>query len=106
MWEECDECGKPFVKKFEGHTTCFACWSQTPEGQAWMRRKEEARARANQRDEFREQHQERTVYRDLPGFDKAFVRRLLQLCHPDKHDGSKLAVEVTQWLNDRMKEMR
>lgn len=26
------------------------------------------------------------------------IRRLLQLCHPDKHDGKKIAVEMTQKL--------
>ncbi len=26
------------------------------------------------------------------------VRRLQQLCHPDRHPGSALAVEVSQWL--------
>ena len=32
--------------------------------------------------------------------DKARVRQLLQLCHPDRHGGSDLAQRVTQWLND------
>lgn len=27
------------------------------------------------------------------------LRKMVQLCHPDKHNGSKLAVEVTQLLN-------
>lgn len=26
------------------------------------------------------------------------VEQLIRLCHPDKHDGSVLATEVTQWL--------
>jgi hypothetical protein len=25
-------------------------------------------------------------------------RRLIQLCHPDKHNGSEAAKEITQWL--------
>lgn len=29
---------------------------------------------------------------------RARVRQLLQLCHPDKHGGSKTATEITQWL--------
>lgn len=32
--------------------------------------------------------------------DRARVRQLLQLCHPDKHGGSRLAENVTAWLND------
>jgi hypothetical protein len=30
--------------------------------------------------------------------DRHRLRQLLQLCHPDKHDGSKTATEITQWL--------
>ncbi len=26
------------------------------------------------------------------------LRQLIQLCHPDKHNGSATANEVTQWL--------
>jgi hypothetical protein len=31
--------------------------------------------------------------------DRAFVRKLVQLTHPDRHDGSALATEVTATLN-------
>jgi len=30
--------------------------------------------------------------------DKARIRQLLQLVHPDKHAGSALAGEITAWL--------
>lgn len=33
-----------------------------------------------------------------PTMDADRIRRLLMLCHPDKHGGSALATEVTQWL--------
>lgn len=33
-----------------------------------------------------------------PQIDAATIRRLLQLCHPDKHGGSKAANEMTHWL--------
>ena len=32
-------------------------------------------------------------------FSKEQLRKLIQLCHPDKHNGSALSVEVTQFLN-------
>jgi len=32
-------------------------------------------------------------------FSKEIWRRLLQLCHPDKHDGSEASNTATQWLN-------
>lgn len=30
--------------------------------------------------------------------DPARLRQLLQLCHPDRHGGSALACDITQWL--------
>jgi len=29
---------------------------------------------------------------------QAHIRELLQLCHPDKHNGSKTADKITAWL--------
>lgn len=37
--------------------------------------------------------------KSLAVIDKAFLRQLTQLCHPDKHDQSPLSVGVTQRLN-------
>lgn len=33
-----------------------------------------------------------------PAIEPTMVRRLLQLCHPDKHAGSEAAVVATQFL--------
>ena len=41
-----------------------------------------------------------------PMFGARRARQLLQLCHPDKHGGSRAATEVSQWLNAVLKEMR
>jgi hypothetical protein len=35
---------------------------------------------------------------NLQGFDKQDIRRLLQLCHPDKHDGKQMASDMTAKL--------
>lgn len=32
------------------------------------------------------------------GFDETELKRLISLCHPDKHDGKQSAVEMTQKL--------
>ena len=37
--------------------------------------------------------------------DAARLRQLLQLCHPDKHKGSKTATVITQWLLDARREV-
>jgi hypothetical protein len=33
-------------------------------------------------------------------FSKEEIAKLIQLCHPDKHDGKPMAVEITQRLLD------
>ena len=35
-----------------------------------------------------------------PVLDSEQWRRLVQLCHPDKHGGSEAAVKATQWLQE------
>lgn len=108
MWEGsiiCPSCNRPFFPKGDFQKTCYACWSQTPEGKAWRARKDAQRDGHAYR-EPPEEPRERTVYRDLPDFDLSMVRRMLQLCHPDKHDNSDVSVKVTQWLNDRLREMK
>lgn len=35
----------------------------------------------------------------VPGIPSDMWRRLIQLCHPDKHGGSEAANNATQWLN-------
>lgn len=36
---------------------------------------------------------------------KERVRELRQLCHPDRHDNSKLSVRVMVWLDQASKEL-
>lgn len=36
--------------------------------------------------------------RATPALDPLTMRKLLQLCHPDKHGGSATANDVTAWL--------
>ena len=38
--------------------------------------------------------------------DARRARQLLQLCHPDKHGGSRAATEVSQWLNAVLSRIR
>lgn len=33
-----------------------------------------------------------------PTLDLALIRKMLLLCHPDKHQGSEQATEVTRWI--------
>lgn len=115
MYEEdfvaCDECGILFTPKGSWQKTCYTCWSQSDAGRQWRARKDAERARRGQRGPETGQgasnaSESRVEHLNLPGFDLAMVRRLLQLCHPDKHSNSEGSVKVTQWLNDRMRELK
>jgi hypothetical protein len=33
-----------------------------------------------------------------PSFDLPLIRKMLLLCHPDKHQNSEVATQVTQWI--------
>lgn len=35
-----------------------------------------------------------------PPLDDDMIKRMISLCHPDKHDGRKVAQEVTSYLNN------
>jgi len=37
--------------------------------------------------------------------DKGRIRKLLQLCHPDRHDNSTAANEATAWLLEQRKRL-
>lgn len=47
-----------------------------------------------------------TAAHPRPALDERRLRQLLQLCHPDKHGGSRAATEASQWLNAVLREMR
>lgn len=38
-----------------------------------------------------------------PGFEDKEIAKLLQLCHPDKHGGKQLAIDMTKLLLARRK---
>jgi hypothetical protein len=42
---------------------------------------------------------------DVTRIDESRLKRLLQLCHPDKHAGSPLATETFHWLQEVRKEL-
>lgn len=44
------------------------------------------------------QHLYATTRKGQPAFNEDEMRKLLALCHPDKHDGKPMAVEMTQKL--------
>jgi len=74
----CLDCGAPFLREPDAgwKVRCLDCWRLT-------RRLHSVPVPAQAA---------------APAIEPTMVRRLLQLCHPDKHAGSEAAVVATQYL--------
>lgn len=79
----CPECGRTKNPLFE---FCFAC-TQRHESKAAFDEGYRSGLEAGRN----EAGQQLTL-------DSTRLRQLIQLCHPDRHDGSRTATEATQWL--------
>lgn len=77
MYVECPQCGRWFEQDEPWKRICLSCYI------AGKQRTEPPERRT------------RSTGIDIP---KDLIQKLIMLCHPDKHNGSKLAVEVTQKL--------
>ena len=96
----CTDCGTRFYRQADEawKRRCLSCWKaskagEKPEAGEFLRGYR-AGYEAGQASASAGSGPEPTA------LDKARVRQLLQLCHPDKHGGSDLAQRVTQWLNE------
>lgn len=85
----CDQCGGTFHRKATEtwKRRCIECWKQSLVDDAWERGFEAGETSARSQ-----------APAAVEGLDKARMRALLQLCHPDKHAGSELATATTAWL--------
>lgn len=77
-----------FVPKFSFSLICQDCYWASPAGQR-------KKAQQEQAEKWSGYKQQTSVGVNL---EKGMLRKLLQLCHPDKHNGSELATSVTQEL--------
>lgn len=117
-FDECGECGRFFMPKGSWQKMCGACFLKTDKGKEWQKSKvdmEEAQRKArewawqNQSDPFknfrgndfgsRYQQPQQPPRQSAPmSFDGQLLRKLIMLCHPDKHNNSAMSTEVTQEL--------
>lgn len=103
----CCTCGVTFRRKTAEtwRAECFPCWKQALRDDAYMagweaaRRGLEALLDAEYRKGF-DAARNGAAKVSANDIDRAKIRALLQLCHPDKHAGSGLALTTTQWLLD------
>jgi hypothetical protein len=68
---------------------CRPCFTQA---------KRRETAELQRRIEALEAEVERLRGRAAPVIDATMLRRLIQLCHPDKHSGCEAAATATRWL--------
>lgn len=119
---ECEACGQQFAPKYDWSKLCWPCWWDSPQGKAFKEKKDSDFKQSD--DSFKkaqEQHKQKqdearsSRYRHDAGrpegvargkMDIALLRKLLQLCHPDKHGGSALANSVTMELLKMKEELR
>jgi hypothetical protein len=84
----CADCGQTFhvIESERWKRVCIYCY------RGEKRAKDEAAALRRELEHLRRRQWQAAA------LEPARVRQLLQLCHPDKHGGSRLSVEATQWL--------
>ena len=89
----CPQCSQAFDRDEPWKRICLDCWIEN-------KRREEGGARKQQRRPSGGSGSRRQDHAPplQPTLDKDMLRRLLQLCHPDKHSNSQAATEVTSWL--------
>lgn len=96
MERTCLSCGKPFLPRRSHFWLCPSCWKDTVFG-ASEAIAELLKARM-ERDYWRERATRLEATPSLPAGFQEQLPRLLQLCHPDRHENSTMSNEATQWL--------
>lgn len=94
-YRQCPNCGRRYLQNAEWKRICYPCWKaskQTPhrDNETEQLRAENARLRL--------QLLQRTLEAPREMIPTDMLRRLIRLCHPDRHGNSESATMVTQWL--------
>ena len=91
----CRDCGRRFWRDEEWKTLCLDCWKA-------RKRAEDGREAVLQTEIAQLRHSlavaQREAAKAKPLLDRRFLRRAVSLTHPDKHNGSEVAAEVTRRL--------
>jgi hypothetical protein len=87
---QCQHCGTRFEARYPNMKLCLPCWQKREYAFASYDRLQAALDRANQRLVEALNNRSR-IPPDM-------LRRLIHLCHPDKHGNSQAATTVMQWL--------
>lgn len=90
-YRDCPACGDRYYQDEPWKRTCFSCWKAGKKGEARHKEHDETVLLRREITRLRKQLQQSQI-------DMTMYRRLLQLCHPDKHGGSIAAQTATKWL--------
>jgi len=98
---QCLSCGLPFMTEFARSSSCLPCWKKS---QDYDLSKADL-AHIMLQEKLAEvlgttTNTAKAPTRGAKSLSNKDVKRLLRLCHPDKHDNSELSTEVTKMLND------
>lgn len=94
----CPRCNKREVKG--DFTICWSCMTRES-----MRKSYEQGHREGYEEGYQAARAKLHSLADNDDLDKSMVRRLLQLCHPDKHENSNASTKATQWLLEMLRKM-
>lgn len=100
-------CGRQFYPKFESARQCYPCWkgksgpqpvdaSALDDARAEIERLRRQLALRDLR--IRLAETDLALEREVNAEFRAYVPRLIRLCHPDRHGNSPVANETTRWL--------
>ena len=98
----CSNCASSFTRKSDEawKTLCFACWKKSKATTSTL-----GESANHLRHELYDALEEAARLRRMlmqverrSAIPPDVLKKLLHLAHPDKHSGSKIATEATQWL--------
>ena len=95
---KCTECGLRYVTTYHAPSKCPRCWARSSGFEL-------GKMAQGLIDQVGLLEIDLKTHR-TPALDAAMIKRLLQLCHPDKHDGSQAAIVATQWLLEQREATR
>jgi hypothetical protein len=103
VWQACEVCSRMFPTPASYRRLCPPCWKKTHgiELHTTDEALDLALTRISELDKQLSalaHAQAQPAAPSGPGLSPARVRALLALCHPDRHQGSAKATEVTRWL--------
>ena len=87
---DCPLCGQPFIADTPWKKICIKCYLK--------KKKSDGTYKEREKPEAKTEYVYRNVYMPVQTIDRVMLKRLIQLCHPDKHSGSEGATIATRFL--------